>query len=915
MHSSKHLWEKICSEENFYNAWQKVKANRGCPGIDKVTIEDFELNLHNNLSLLRNLLKERVYEPLPSIVKEIKKENGKKRVLKIPAVRDRIVQEAVLLILQPFFEQIFLECSYGYRVGKSALMAVKKVENLIRDGFIWIIDADIKEFFESVSKRLIIYLFSSYIDDKRIVNLLKGWLEYETQPDSGIPQGMVLSPLLANLYLHNFDLFIKPKSKGYIRYCDDFVVLCRSKEEAEKLFKIIDEFFTNELLLSLNHDKSRISNVSEGFTFLGFDISKAGRKPSTKSIDRLKTRIKDELLHSYRTTEEQLKNKIKAIIRGWQNYFGLSGFSEEELLKEVEELSNKYHDPIPLRILKAALYIQNNEQHRAYDIIVQHPVDTEEAELHYQWGILCECLGLEEEAVDEYYEALRLDNSHKESIFKIGVNWLKKGKIDRAINFLQKAVYLQPDNFEVYIELAKAYEKWELHGAAQKALLQAKQINPNLSLNFFRNSLNYQEKSNFIDEDLKIFLKLFSGREGVHARQWINEYGKIGYYPVQRALDIEDVRQHINGKITLGMYLMRMDNTIKVAVIDIDLSKKLILNEQTKMIDMWQLVFMDAVKIVRFLQNFEVTAYLESSGWRGVHVWLFFEQPIKARDVRAFLKLALRKVGPPPEGINREIFPIQDAIDKNSLGSLIKLPLGKHKLTDNRCLFIDLNGKPLENQFAFLWSIKTISSNKFYNALSNLNSSQAIQKFDIIETEKIDQMLKKCKVLKYLSQKAKQELYLNHYERLVLLNTLGHIGEEGKKAIHTIISNCTNYSYERTEKWIRRMSKFPLSCPKIRDWLGDITSVVGCYCEFNLGKNEYPSPLLHVGIKTFRKVKEEKNFEKDELIKIYMKLKKEKQEIEKRLHETEKKLKQFGYDVDLDEVQKPDISKTIETTK
>jgi len=893
MHSLQSLWDKICSEENFYNAWQKVKANRGCPGVDRVSLEDFEINLHNNLSLLRNLVRQGIYEPLPLIVKEIEKENGKKRILKIPAVRDRIVQEAVLLMVQPLFEQIFLGCSYGYRPNKSALMAVKKVENLINEGFIWIVDADIKEFFDSVSKRLILYLFNSYINDKRIVNLLKGWLQYDTQPDAGIPQGMVLSPLLANLYLHQFDIFITSKSKGYIRYCDDFVVLCKSDKEAGDLFKMIDEFLSNELLLSLNYDKSRICNIREGFTFLGFDISTSGKKPSAQSIHRLKTKIQDELLHSHMVAEDQLKNKIKAIIRGWQNYFGLTSFSEKELLKEVIDLSSKYQDSTPLKILKAALYIQNNEQHKAYDIIMQHPEDIEDAELHYQWGILCECLGLNEEALDEYYEALKFDNSHKESIFKIGINWLKKGNIEKALHFLQKTINLQPDNFEVYLALAQAYKKWGLHGAAKKALLQAKQLNPNLSISFPADSLNNEVISNFTIEDLQRFLKLFSGREGIYAKQWLNDYGKIGYYPVQKNLEIDDVKQHIEGKVTLGIYLMRMDNTVKFAVIDIDISKKLILDEQTKMFDMWQLLLMDAVKIVKFLKNFEISAYLESSGWKGIHVWLFFETPIKAKDARLFVKRILRKVGPPPEGINREIFPVQEKIDKNALGSLIKLPLGKHQLTGKRSLFIDLEGNPFENQLAFLWSIKLISIEKINKFFATLNSSQVINKFEIMNSEKISQILKKCKVLKYLSQKAEQEKDLNHYERLVLLNTLGHIGEEGKRAIHAIINKCTNYSYERTEKWIGRLSKSPLSCPKIRDWLSDITSVVGCYCEFHLNKNEYPSPVIHIGIKTLKKVDKEKNIEIDKLLKDYMQLKTEKQDIEKRLLETEQKLKQL----------------------
>lgn len=910
MDTEGYFWQKICSEDNFYLAWQRVKTNRGCPGVDHVSIKDFETNLHNNLVLLRSLLRQGLYEPSPLIAKEINKHDGRKRLLKIPTVKDRIVQEAVLLVIQPEFEKDFLNCSYGYRQNKSALMAVKKVETLLQEGFNYIIDSDIKDFFDTVHKKLIVALFSEKIKDKRIVSLIKKWIQYDMPPEIGIPQGIVLSPLLANLYLHNLDIAVTAKSKGYIRYCDDFVVLCKSQDEAKNLLEFIDIYIENELLLTLNKEKTRICNLNEGFTFLGFHFSSEGKKPSFKSIEKLKSKIDRELKFSDKITEEQLKNRLKTIIRGWQNYFGLSGIQQDKLLKEVEDMSRQYNDSIALDIFKSALYIQNSQPHKAYELITQKPfISSEEGELHYQRGIIFELLGLDEQAFDEYYQALKLEPSNAETFYQLGRKLTKLGKIERAIKFLQKAIQLSPNNFEFYLAIAEAYQKWGLYGSAEKAIMQAKQLKPELSLSLeLKNSLLKEENFKFklTHEDISLFIKLFSGREGLFAKQWINEYGKIGYSPIHKPLEQEDVLKHINGKHTLGIYLLRMDNTVNFAVLDLDVSKKIIMQQGSMSIDLWQSVLSDAVKIKRFFKNLEINVYMESSGWKGIHIWIFFEAPIKATEVREFLKTILKKVGPPPEGINREIFPLQQSIRENAFGSLIKLPLGIHRLTGKRCLFIDNEGNPVENQIAHLWNIVPVKIETFRKAQSLLTKEESfsIKSLSIENLHSVKKVLEKCNVLKYLYTKAQQEKDLTHFERLTILNTLGHLGQEGKKAIHIIISNCYNYSYDITEKWLGRLSKSPCSCPKIREWLNHITPVIGCHCDFNLDRDTYPSPVIHAGIKPLKRSPSkivlnqqpkitQDSIKIDELVNEYLRLKQNKKELENKLSEIERKFEEL----------------------
>ncbi|MCX7771343.1 MAG: CRISPR-associated primase-polymerase type A1 [Proteobacteria bacterium] len=909
------FWEKICNEETLYLAWQKVKANRGCPGIDRVSIHDFELNLDKNIKLLANLLRQGLYEPLPLLEREIVREDGKKRILKIPTVQDRILQEAFLLIVNSEFEKDFLNCSYGYRQGKSALMAVNKIESLIKEGFSWVVDADIKDFFDTVSKYIVIFLFSEKIKDSRIVNLVKKWICYNEPPSIGIPQGMVLSPLLANIYLHNFDIEIWKKSKGYVRYCDDFIIMCKSQQEAEELMKFSKSYLELELFLNINEEKTRICNIKDEFNFLGFHFTPEGKRPAKKSIDKLKAKIKAELSLIDKFKEQQLIDRLKTIIRGWQNYFGFSSLSEDDLLKEIDEKGEIFKDSIGINILKTALYLVKSDFNKAYEITTQSlDKELEDGEIISQRGLVYEILGFDQFAIDEYYQALKLDPTNPEILYHLGRKLTEQGKIERAIKLLQRAIQISSDRYEYYIALAEAYEKWGLYGSANKAIEHAKQIKPDFAINLKANTppastaLSEMQPS---EEDINLFIRLFSGREGVFAKQWINEYGQIGYSPIFKPLEQEDVKKHLDGRITLGSYLIRKDNTLKFAVIDFDISKKKLLHEKEsfKDIDLFKLLLDDAKRILKFLRNLGLNSYLETSGWKGIHLWLFFESPIKADEVREFLKNLLRQTGVPPEGINREIFPSHSFTGANALGSLIKLPLGIHQLTGKRCLFLDEDGSPFENQIAFLWKIQLIKKDVFKKALSDLQRivSPDLKQFDIEQLTEVKKILDGCKILRYLYIKAKEENDLTHFERLTILNTLGHVGDQGKKAIHHIISNCFNYRYEITEKWIGRLSKKPASCPKIRVWLSEITAKLDCHCEFKLDKDSYPSPVLHAGIKIKRKETTEiSNFSIidqsspifineniDALIEEYLSLKKQKTELENKINLLEEKFNQI----------------------
>ncbi len=193
---AKNLWEKLCSEDNLYQAWIKVSGNMGAGGIDKVSIEDFQLSLQENLSILTNLLKESEYRPLPLLNIKIDKDLGGKRILGIPAIRDRIVQQALVNVLQPVFESVFLDCSYGYRPRRSAHQALNKIQKYIRRANHWILDADIESFFDNVDHRLLMDFIREKIDEQPILDLISCILQGDTRTANiGIAQGAVTTPL------------------------------------------------------------------------------------------------------------------------------------------------------------------------------------------------------------------------------------------------------------------------------------------------------------------------------------------------------------------------------------------------------------------------------------------------------------------------------------------------------------------------------------------------------------------------------------------------------------------------------------------------------------------------------------------------------------------------------------------------
>lgn len=328
------LIDKVYKRLNLYIAYEKVKANRGAGGVDRVSLEGFERNLEPNLEELHRLLYEDKYEPLPVKRVYIPKPNGDKRPLGIPTIRDRVAQQALLNRLGKIFEAKFCECSYGFRPQRNCRQAIEKVDEYLRKGYQWVVEVDIGKFFDTVDQQILMRLVYEEISDGRVLRLIKKFLEAGILEEgkviyqgSGTPQGGNLSPLLANIYLHPYDEEMTTKGYNLVRYADDVVILCKTKEEAEEALSLTSQILENRLKLRLNPDKTNLRHEQEGFEFLGhyFGCGYSHFKtPRRKSVVAFKDRIRRLTRRLQPKKMTTVIEEITPVIRGWGQYFARS---------------------------------------------------------------------------------------------------------------------------------------------------------------------------------------------------------------------------------------------------------------------------------------------------------------------------------------------------------------------------------------------------------------------------------------------------------------------------------------------------------------------------------------------------------------------------------------------------------------
>jgi RNA-directed DNA polymerase len=343
------LIDKVYRTKNLAMAWEKVKANKGAGGVDGESIKMFEAQLPERLGRLHEELKADRYRPLPMRRKPIPKEGkpNEQRNLDIPAVYDRVCQQALINCLEPIFEPVFDAASFGYRRGLSTKDALRKVWKEIEAGAEWIVDADLRNFFGSADQEKLMTLVSQRVSDGRVLRLIESMLKTGTwdegrllSTEHGVPQGGVISPTLSNVLLTPFDREMRRKGYQLTRYADDWVVTCSSKAQARAVLETADRIL-KQLGVNLNLQKTRIVHVRHGFEFLGYKIKRGNRSmrmrddkincsakagglyayPREKTVRRLKDKIRRLTRRRAPVTTAELIQQINPTLRGWGEYF------------------------------------------------------------------------------------------------------------------------------------------------------------------------------------------------------------------------------------------------------------------------------------------------------------------------------------------------------------------------------------------------------------------------------------------------------------------------------------------------------------------------------------------------------------------------------------------------------------------
>lgn len=323
------LYDKVFSERNLLAAFQQVAQNDGAPGVDQVTVRDFARQLPDSIWELSDLLKTGTFQPQAIRRVHIPKPGtNETRPLGIPTVRDRVVQGAVVNVIEPVFERDFAQHSYGFRPGRGCKDALRRVEELLQAGHVHVVDADLKGYFDSIPHDRLMERLEEKIADGAVLKLIEQFLQAnildglkEWMPLAGAPQGAVLSPLLSNVYLDSLDHLLADAGCQMVRYADDFVILCRTADEAQRALELVRSWVT-ENGLTLHPTKTRIVDTrSDGFEFLGYHFRGTHHWARDKSIQKLKDTLRQK---TRRTSGESLQfiiANVNRTLRGWFAYF------------------------------------------------------------------------------------------------------------------------------------------------------------------------------------------------------------------------------------------------------------------------------------------------------------------------------------------------------------------------------------------------------------------------------------------------------------------------------------------------------------------------------------------------------------------------------------------------------------------
>lgn len=326
------LLQAVLAKDNLARAWKRVKSNKGAPGIDGVTVEDWPAHAREHWPALREAIQQGRYRPQAVRRVEIPKPDGGKRQLGIPTVSDRVVQQAIAQVLTPIVDPSFSESSFGFRPGRNAHQAIRQVQAHVKDGRRMAVDLDLAKFFDNVDHDVLMGLLGRRIADKRLLRLIGRYLragvlvgEHIEPSELGTPQGGPLSPLLANIVLDELDRELARRGHRFARYADDLIILVKTERAAQRVMRSVTRYLEQTLKLAVNPAKSQVAPMSE-CSFLGFTIAGKKIRWTDKALANFKHRVKELTGRSWGVSMGYRLHKLGQYVRGWVGYFGISQY-------------------------------------------------------------------------------------------------------------------------------------------------------------------------------------------------------------------------------------------------------------------------------------------------------------------------------------------------------------------------------------------------------------------------------------------------------------------------------------------------------------------------------------------------------------------------------------------------------------
>ena len=836
------LYNKIIDLQKLHSAWKNVYKNKSKEGTDGVTFDEFEDHKNEFLKELWDELKNHTYRCQP--VKLVPLFRGEKvRYISLFSMRDKVVQYSLAKELSNMYESEFSKSCCAYRSGSSALQASQSIAAAIRkmeNGYG--LKTDIQNFFDCILHSKLLSVLEKRIKEEDVLELIRIFLRVPslektgelTEKQLGIYQGATIAPVLSNIYLKDFDRIVEAETTFYVRYSDDILILFNTHQQAEE-YKEKLSIYLEEYGLSLNEKKTDILSFGQGFEFLGYRFDQNGISVPEKAERQLEERMEEVWLNAPGKTVEEKLEKCTEIVGGWEQYF--NGQRELHSILEYAVWVFRMKKKNQMNLIKMG------EMRKLFD----NPYRDIAKFLANIWRDQ-EMFHME---LLEYEQYLGLYNRDE------NIEMDEKNPFFRELLSNHRQYVINPAK-DSLLEMIQLYSDLKMYKKAG-VLMELSQRDDQQEKMFHLQDYQLENEIQLNQEQINRYMELFVGREDIYSEEEILGNGKRCCKEVAQPLLQEVIASHLKGDRTIGTYIQRSNGTVKYFVIDLDVSKGVLLQcteEQKKAY--LEKCFQIAVCIQKEFYHLGLNAYLEDSGNRGFHIWIFFSEWLPVRYANLLSDLVEQKMREywKDGSIQAEYFPNKTRVRNGKKGQTLKLPWGIHPKTGRKSCFMGEDGKPLENQEEFLkdpvrCSVGTLKRILSANQLETEKNNQMVTEVDRnlegfgFLDKSVETVLSSCNLMRFLCQKARTTHYLNHFERLSILYVFGHMGDEGKKFVHKVMSFTLNYSYQVTDKFIHRCPEKPISCLKLREQYKQVSAEIGCTCNFRRTKNCYPSPVLH----------------------------------------------------------------------